>query len=355
MASFYNLKVKEVRKETADTVSVAFDITDDIKDQFSYEAGQYVTLKTTVNGEELRRSYSLCSSPTADSDFRIAVKKVDNGRVSGFINDSLKANDVIEVMPPAGNFKTDLNSTKNLVAFAAGSGITPIISILKTALKANSQNTFNLFYSNKTTNATIFNNELIDLANSYEGRFTFNNILTQENGINALLSGRIDKIKAESLLSTIDTNDNTEYFICGPEEMIMSISDLLKTKGVDTSRIHYELFTTPVKSAENNAPIATGDFTGVAKVKVIMDDEETEFELATDGDNILDASMDEGVDAPFSCKGAVCCTCKAKVVEGSAVMEMNYALSDEEVEEGYILTCQAHPTSSSITVDFDVV
>lgn len=354
MAHFHSLTVKDITKETADTVSVAFDITDDVKSDFNYEAGQYVTLKMDINGEEIRRSYSLCSSPLADSDFRIAIKKVKDGRMSGYINDSLKEGDVVEVMPPAGNFKTDLSGSKHIVAFAAGSGITPVFSILKTAL-ANNNNKFTLFYGNRTTASTIFKAQLDELSVEYGDRLNVLHMLDEESTGNALTEGRIDKAKAVELLKTVSSDLDKEYFICGPEQMIMAISDLLKEQGIDKSNINFELFTAPTKAAESSTPAPVGDFSGTAKVTLIMDDEETVIDLATDGLNVLDAAMNAGVDAPFSCKGAVCCTCKCKVTKGSATMEMNYALSDDEVEEGFILACQAHPSSEEITIDFDVI
>ena len=209
MAHFHSLTVSNIIKETADTVSVAFNITDDIKSDFSYEAGQYITLKMDINGEELRRSYSLCSSPSADSDFRIAIKKVEDGRMSGYINDTLKEGDVIEVMAPAGNFKTDLSSTKHIVAFAAGSGITPVFSILKTALQ-NSNNKFTLFYGNRTTASTIFKSQLDDLSAKYSDRLTVLHMLDQESTGNALTDGRMDKAKARL---AVLKNCNCEEYI----------------------------------------------------------------------------------------------------------------------------------------------
>lgn len=354
MANFYNLPVKEIKRETEDTVSVVFDIANH-KDAFNYKAGQYITLKLNINGEELRRSYSLCSSPSVDNEFRIAVKKVDNGRASGYINDTLKTGNTMEVMSPTGNFTTNFDAPKNIIAFAAGSGITPIISIIKTALKKNSNSRATLFYGNKSAATTIFKNELDTMASKYGDRLSLNYIFSRESTGNPLFDGRITQEKASNLLSQTNKDGDTEYFLCGPEDMIMSVSYLIKSIGVDSSKVHYELFTTPVKAASSPAPTKVGDFTGTSKVKVIMDDEEFEFDLATNGDNILEAAMDAGVDAPFSCKGAVCCTCKAKVIEGSARMEMNYALSDSEVEEGFILTCQSHPTSERIVVDYDVI
>jgi ring-1,2-phenylacetyl-CoA epoxidase subunit PaaE len=354
MAHFHTLKVKDIRKETADCVSVAFDIPENLKQEFSYKAGQYLTLKFNIKGEEVRRSYSLSSSPDADNEFRIAVKKVDNGKVSTHMNDVLKAGEMVESMPPQGNFVIkDSATAKHYIGFAAGSGITPVISILKSILALNNGSKFTLFYGNKTAADTIFKAEL-DALNAKHDNLQVVYIYSRENQAEALLNGRLNAEKCNHLTAHY-CNDNLakEYYLCGPEDMIMGVSEALKSSGASKDDIHFELFTTPVNMA-GNAKSQSEAFAGKSQVTVIIDDQPYNFELASTGKNILDASMDAGADAPFSCKGAVCCTCKAKVVEGKAIMDMNYALSDSEVEEGYILTCQAHPASEKVVVDFDV-
>ncbi len=349
MSQFQSIKVVEVKKETQDTVSVAFDNAQNIE----YVAGQYITIRKDIAGEDVRRSYSLCSAPH-ENDFRVAVKKIADGKMSSFLNDKLKAGDIIDIMPPMGGFTLTPENDKVYVAFAAGSGITPIISMIKSVL-AKSNAKFVLYYGNKTSDATIFKNELDELANQYTGRLSVNYIYTQQDSANKLFEGRISRTKFEEFV-----RENTEilkadgFFMCGPEQMINEVSEGLEYLGVSKDKVHFELFTAPTV-INDDVEKALPDFSGNAQMTVIMDGDEYEFELASDGDFILDASMSHGVDAPFSCKGAVCCTCKAKVVEGKAVMEMNYALSDEEVAEGFILSCQAHPASEKVVVDFDVI
>ncbi len=353
MGEFKNLKVKEVKKETEDTVSISFEITDDIKDDFNYKPGQYITIKKDIAGEDVRRSYSLSSAPF-ENDFRVAVKKIEAGKMSSFCNDVLAAGDVIEVMQPMGNFILDAENGKHYVAFAAGSGITPVISMVKSVLE-NTNSKFTLYYANKTDVSTIFKNQLDQLKQNHSDNFVLNYVYTQQESPNKLFEGRITRTKFEEFVrEDMEILKADGFYMCGPEQMINEVSDGLAYLGVVKDKIHFELFTAPtVTGAEVEK--TTSDFDGAAQMTVIMDGEEFDFELAADGDFILDAAMDQGVDAPFSCKGAVCCTCKAQVVEGKAVMEMNYALSDEEVEQGFILTCQAHPASEKVVVDFDVI
>ncbi|MCO6499720.1 MAG: 2Fe-2S iron-sulfur cluster binding domain-containing protein [Vicingus serpentipes] len=346
---FKKLKVKEVKKETNNAISIVFDVSADLKDEFNYQSGQYVTVKKNIDGEDVRRAYSLSSSPD-EEDYRIGVKKIEGGKMSSFLNDNLSVGDELDVMPPKGNFL--LNSTSaHSVGFAAGSGITPIISMIKSVLKANG--TFTLFYVNKTSGDIIFKSELDALKNDYPNNFHLNYIYTREETGNQFFEGRINKEKCNELMkSDLDLLKADGFYMCGPEEMIVGITSSLKELGVNESKIHFELFTASSKTAE--VPVVSSRFSGESQVRVIMDGEEFDFELSGDGDFILDAAIEHGADAPFSCKGAVCCTCKAKVIEGKAIMEMNYSLSDEEVEEGYILTCQAHPASEKVVVDYDV-
>lgn len=347
---FNKLIVKEIKKETNDTVSVAFEIPNVLKSDFSYLSGQYVTIKSIIGEEDVRRAYSLCSAPFED-DFRIGVKKVITGKMSTFLNENLKVGDELEVMSPIGNFLIEKTSETN-VAFAAGSGITPILSMIKSSLKAGGN--FTLFYGNKTASETIFKAELDNLKNSYPSQFNLHYIYSRESVGNTLYEGRIDKKKALGLLKeNVELLKVEGFYMCGPEEMIFNVSDSLKDLDVAESKIHFELFTAPT-AKESDSPQMVSDFSGESQVTVIMDGDEFEFPLSSDGDFILDVAIENGADAPFSCKGAVCCTCKAQVVEGKAVMEMNYSLSDEEVAEGFVLTCQAHPASEKLVVDYDV-
>ena len=351
MKHFHNLKVVDVREETSDTVSIAFEVPEDKEEKFNYIPGQYVTLRLDIDGNDVRRSYSMCSSPFSSEPIRIAVKRVENGLVSNYLNDSVKVGDEIGVMPPHGSFLLETDQGKNTyVAFAAGSGITPIWSMIKSVLKKESQSKFVLFYGNQTTETIIFKNEIEALAGD---RLAVHHILSKEDTSDPMTSGRINKSKAAALLGMdLSVSQVKAFYMCGPEGMIMEVKDALHELGVSDDRINFELFTTPVIEKEGSVGEHT-EFMGIAKIKVIYDEEETEFELASVGENILEAAMRHDVDAPFSCKGAVCCTCKAKVTEGKMIMDANYALSDEEVAEGFVLACQAHPASENVVLDFD--
>ena len=351
MSMFHSLKVIDIKNETSDTVSVAFEIPEGGKNTFDYTSGQYLTLKFDINGNEERRSYSMCSSPFSGEPIRIAVKRVDKGLVSNHINDVIKVGDQIEVMSPQGNFTLETSlEQKTYVAFAAGSGITPIWSMIKSVLDNEPGSKFVLFYGNKTSDSTIFKNEIDSLTGD---RLSVYHILSREDTGNSITNGRIDKNKATELLkSNLDLLKSKAFFMCGPEEMIFNVKDVLQNLGVSEDKIKFELFTTPVLLAAEKE-VEVSNFTGTAKVKVIYDEEEITFDLSSDGENVLEAAMKHDVDAPFSCKGAVCCTCKAKVTEGKMIMDANYALSDEEVAEGFVLACQAHPASENVVLDFD--
>ncbi len=357
MSAFHPLTVAEVRRETPDTVSVAFDVPAELADTFSYTQGQYLTFKLKLDGEELRRSYSLCSSPARNEKLRVAVKEVEQGRASAYFNRTVKAGDIIETMAPEGNFYTELNAAqaKHYVGFAVGSGITPIHSILHTVLLKEPQSRFTLVYGNRSIESVIFGRELDQLLQEYSGRFKLLHVWSRQDTGVPELNGRIDELKTAWLCREPEIVNADEFFICGPEAMIMQVSETLQKQGVKKEKIHFELFTTPVlMKSEATAVDEATDFSGDAEITVIMDGIETAFTLSSKGMSILDAAIEAGADAPYSCKGAVCCTCKAKVTEGKAIMDMNYALTDREVAEGYVLTCQAHPQSGKVVVDYDV-
>jgi ring-1,2-phenylacetyl-CoA epoxidase subunit PaaE len=358
MARFHTLQVSSLDKEAGDTIVVGFKVPPTLKEDFKFIHGQYLTLKLQVNGEELRRSYSICSSPYEEEEVRIAVKKVPGGRASTELVEKLKPGMSIEVMSPMGNFYTlcDAANQKHYVAFAAGSGITPIISILKTVLRAEPKSRFTLFYGNSDMDRVIFRKQLEELKAHNGDRLAVHHILSKGKDEDMLFNGRITKEKAVQLMQRFLTDSlDKEYFICGPEQMMVNVSEALEQQGVDKKRIHIELFTTPVTQEAKKPPVEVGDgaFTGSAKVKVILDGREHMLEVAASGDAVLDVALDAGLDVPFACKGAVCCTCKARVVEGKVEMAMNYALTDDEVADGYVLTCQTHPRSSTVTIDYD--
>lgn len=355
MSKFHQLTVSEIKNETLDCVSVTFDVPSNLIKDYEYIQGQHLTLKLLVNGKEVRRSYSLCSSPMIKEPLRVAVKRVKGGLGSNFIYDNLKKGDVIEIMTPMGNFHTELKNTnkKHYVLFAGGSGITPMMSIIKTTLIAEPQSKLTLFYGNFDEASTIFKKELDEIVSLNPGRFTLHYIFEKPSSqnISADLIGMLTKDKVKEVISKyLERNPVIEYFVCGPGPMMDNVKEVLESNNVNKNFIHIEYFTSAVEEPKKDASEIKGS---ICEVTVIADGKETTFQLATDGDAILDAAMDAGVDAPFSCKGAVCATCRAKVMEGKASMTMNYALTDDEVEEGYILTCQAHPTTPVVVVDYD--
>ena len=349
---FYPLVVSDILKTTADCSVIEFDVPEELDEQFDFSAGQYLTLKAIINGEEVRRSYSLCSSPL-DGSWKVAVKKIEDGRFSSFANDILKVGDTLEVMPPNGRFSRPISDTpKNYVAFAAGSGITPIFSIIKTHLAKEPESTFTLFYINQSVQSMILREEIEGLKNIYLNRFELYHFLTKEERDAPLFNGRIDLKKLEQISNLlIDINSIDDYFICGPTEMIFMIRDFLIEKGIDEKKVHFELFNTT--SGGKKKKVIDETNTDLSQVAVINNGTKINFTMNQGGENILDAALRNHADLPFACKGGVCCTCRAKLIEGEVNMEVNYALEEEEVEQGYILTCQAIPKTKNLVVDFD--
>lgn len=350
MPSFLKLIIKEVKRETADAVSVLFNVPEELKLDYKFIAGQYINLKLTLDNQEIRRAYSICSAPES-GELRIAVKAVKNGLFSQFANTKLKAGDVLEVGQPEGKFtfEPDAEKQRNYAAFVAGSGITPAISILKSVLKSEPKSSFVLVYGNKTPEETIFHQELHDLQLKYVGRLFVHYVFSQTKAENALF-GRIDK----SAVNFVLNNKHKElqfdkFFLCGPEEMINTVSGILKEKNIKESAIKFELFTS---STQEN--IINTSLEGHSKITVLVDDEEVTFDMSQK-QTILDAALKQGIDAPYSCQGGICCSCLARVTSGSAEMKKNSILTDKEIASGLILTCQAHPTSETIYIDFDDV
>lgn len=351
MAQFHTLSINNITRETDECVTIRFNIPDHLKTNFNFIAGQYITLKATINGHEVRRDYSLCSSP-ASGDITVAVKAVNNGVFSSYANNSLKIGDTLNVAEPQGRFTFtgDKDKTRTLVAFAAGSGITPIMSIAKTVLEAEPNSTFVLVYGNKTTKDTIFLEAIQNLQQEYKSRFNVQFIYSQTHEANAIF-GRIEKstvnliVKNKYKDTTIDA-----FYLCGPEAMINTVKTVLTENGVEKDKINFELFT----AATPTQPIKTTAANGFTTITVIVDDEEKTFEMAQ-SKTILDAALAEDLDAPYSCQGGVCSSCIARVTEGSATMRQNNILTDSEVTEGLILTCQAQPNTNKIVVDYDDV
>ena len=356
---FHQLQVKDVRRETAACISVSFVIPPHLKDEFAFTQGQNITVKAMIGGEELRRSYSVCSSPL-DDELRIAVKKVSGGRFSSWAATHLQPGSQIEVLPPTGKFFTPLHvsNKKNYIAFAAGSGITPIISIIKTTLDAEPESSFTLFYGNKNRSSIIFKETLEALKNKFVNRLGIHHILSKEKTDTPLNQGRIDAAKCASIFRHIIRLEHCdEFFLCGPEAMIFDIKDYLENNGVDKKKIHFELFTVPGKKIPARlagTPIAENILSSKqSTVTIKLDGIAFEFGLSFHGDAILDAALAQGADLPFACKGGVCATCRAKLVSGEVEMDNNYALEPEEIVNGYILTCQSHPRSEKVSIDFD--
>jgi ring-1,2-phenylacetyl-CoA epoxidase subunit PaaE len=354
---FHTLKVKEVKTETPDCVSIEFEVPENLQGEFAFEQGQNITIKKEIDGEEIRRSYSICAAPF-ENELRVAVKKVEGGKFSGFANTILKAGDELEVLPPTGKFNTKLKTqnSKQYLAFAAGSGITPVISIIKSTLQTEPGSRFTLVFGNRGRHSIIFFEELEGLKNKYLNRFNFINILSREKTDAPINSGRINKEKLTELHKLIDYKNTDEFFICGPEEMIFCVKDFLEQMDIDKKKIHFELFTTPGQKqlAVGSRQLALSGNGPTSKITVKLDGRSFDFDLGFNSENILDAALKQGADLPFACKGGVCCTCKAKLLEGEVEMDVNWGLEHEEVEQGFILTCQSHPVTEKVVVDFDI-
>ncbi|HCY90033.1 MAG TPA: phenylacetate-CoA oxygenase/reductase subunit PaaK [Chitinophagaceae bacterium] len=353
---FHPLTVKAVTKETADCVSICFEIPEPLKDMFQYREGQNITIRKSIDGEELRRSYSICTAPY-ENELKVAVKKVEGGQFSTYANAAIKAGDVLEVMPPTGKFHSRLHpgKTAQYLAIAAGSGITPVISIIKHTLREEPNSKFTLLYNNRNRGSIIFFEELEALKNNYIDRFNLINILSREKMDAPLLHGRINEEKLSELGRLVSYHSFDEIYICGPEELIRTSSAFLESQGLDKKKIHFELFTTPGQSVQKTkqASQEEADKGPRSQVSIRLDGRTFSFELPYHGKSILDAALGQGADLPFACKGGVCCTCRAKLLAGQVDMDVNYALEEEEVNQGFILTCQSHPRTANVSVDFD--
>ena len=355
---FHPLRIKKINRETDQCVSVEFEIPEKLKEAFQFKQGQSLTMRTMLNGEEVRRTYSLCSSPI-DNRWKVAVKKVEGGSFSSFANENLKEGDVLEVMEPVGKFYTELNSAnkKNYLAFAAGSGITPVISIIKTTLRTEPGSQFTLVYGNRSRSSIIFFEELEGLKNKFIDRFNLINILSRERTDSQINFGRIDIGKLTELEKLVDYKKMDEIFICGPEEMIFCVKNFLEQKEISEKKIHFELFTTSGEKKKSGvrSQKSKTDEGPSSKITVKVDGRSFDLDLSLDSDTtILDAALKQGADLPFACKGGMCCTCKARLIEGEVEMDVHWGLEHEEIEQGFILTCQSHPKTEKVVVDFDI-
>tara|TARA_B110000046_G_scaffold186013_1_gene231367 strand:+ start:20831 stop:21877 length:1047 start_codon:yes stop_codon:yes gene_type:complete len=348
MSTFHKVTIKEIQQETANAVSVLFNIPKEVQSEFNFTAGQYITLQKEINGEEVRRAYSICSTPKS-GDIRVAIKAVENGTFSTFATSNLKVGDEIEIAAPEGRFLLNPEVNKNYIGFAAGSGITPILSMVKTVLEKEPTANFTLVYGNKSILDTMFYSELNTLKESFSNRLKLHFIFSRENVKNEL-RGRIDGNVTNYFVKNMYKETSFDAaFLCGPEEMIQEVSKTLENNKIAKDNIHFELFTAAIDEAA-----ASEVKEGATEVTILLDDEENTFTMQQT-DNILAASLRNNIDAPYSCQGGVCSSCLGKVTEGKAVMVKNSILTDAEIKDGLILTCQAHPTTPKITIDFDDV
>ncbi len=350
MATFHSLSIKAIHRETSKAVSISFEVPQDLKTTFSFVSGQYLTLKTIIDGQEVRRDYSISASPSS-ADLTLTIKEIEKGLFSSFANQDLKVGDVLEVAPPNGRFTFIPNSDhqNTVVAFAAGSGITPIMSILKTVLESSNSQKFVLVYGNKTPEDTIFFQTLLELKAQHPNRLLLQHINSQTQSDGALF-GRVDRGNTNYVLKNlIDIETSSAYYLCGPEAMIQTVKEVLIEKGIDESKILFELFTA-ASTASNDEKIISNN--GQVETTILFDDETEVFTMNPDH-TILEAALKQNLDVPYSCQGGVCSSCICRITEGSAEMRQNSVLTDSEVAEGLVLSCQAVPTSSKIFVDFD--
>ncbi len=359
--NFYKLTIADVQPETDTAVCVTFAVPDALTDTFRFIQGQFLTLKAHINGEDVRRSYSICSG-VEDGHMRVGIKRVKNGLFSNHANDHFKPGDEIDVMPPQGSFYTeiDADNEKNYMCIAVGSGITPIISIIKSALEGEPNSRVCLIYGNRRTASVMFRNELSFIKNRYLDRFQWINIMDEEDQGADLLNGRIDNQKGAALHAAklIDVMNTDEAFICGPQAMMSEVSRGFRASGLTDEQIHYELFANSSEDSEkvlqkSQQRVETYGEEKTSTVTVVADGRSISFDLATVGENILDAGMHNGMELPYACKAGVCSTCKCKLVKGEVDMDISHGLEPHEVEAGYILSCQAHPISDEVVVDFD--
>jgi ring-1,2-phenylacetyl-CoA epoxidase subunit PaaE len=350
---FHSLKIKGVIKETADCVSVSFVVPEELSDLFLFKEGQNITIKKNIKGEEVRRSYSICNAPH-EKELKVAIKKVEGGLFSTYANDELKAGNSLDVLPPTGRF-TSKDKEGNYLAIAAGSGITPIISIIKHTLKTQPNSSFTLIFGNKSRSSIIFFEEIEGLKNKYMERFNCINILSRERTDAAINYGRINTEKLEDLKHLLNFKTLDDAYICGPEEMIFASSSFLEKEGIAKTNIHFELFSSPGQKASITfQEKIIVDNSQKSNITIKLDGRTFDFTLGYKADCILDAALAQGADLPYACKGGVCCTCRAKLVEGKVHMDVNYALEEEEIAQGFILTCQSHPLTEKVVIDFDV-
>ena len=351
---FHRLAVRDLRREAPDAVSLTFAIPNELANDYRFAPGQYLTLKTMFGGEEVRRSYSICSGPD-DGEIRIAVKRVDGGAFSSFVTDELKRGDEIDVMTPTGRFGValDPDAARTHVGFAAGSGITPILSIVKAVLAREPGSRFFLFYGNRTTAGMLFREQLEELKDRFLDRFSIFHVISGEEQDLPILHGRLDGEKVRVLLRSLVPAETVDHvFICGPTGMSEEIESTCRALGIADERVHIERFVSGLGGKPRPKAVVPESAPSKAMAALIIDGKRREVPVA-EGEAILDAALRAGVDLPFACKGGMCSTCRAKLVEGRAEMELNYSLEPWELKAGFVLTCQAKPVTERVVVDYD--
>ncbi|ELX10880.1 phenylacetate-CoA oxygenase/reductase PaaE subunit [Janthinobacterium sp. HH01] len=356
MSKFHPLTVSQVRNETRDTIAVTFAVPPELQDSFKFQQGQHLTLRAQIADEDVRRSYSICSA-VQEGALRVAIKRTQGGLFSSWANDTIKPGVTLEVMPPMGHFNVPLDAAnrKHYLAFAAGSGITPILSIIKTTLAAEPHSRFTLFYGNRASSSVIFKDELSDLKDTYMERLKLAYVMSREQQDIELFNGRITKDKAAQFLKYwVRPEDIDVAFICGPEDMMHGVSEALQEAGVAKAQIKIELFAASIPKHQHK-PRAIDPQAGrhETEVTVIMDGNATSFTMDQDKESLLDAGLKAGIDMRYSCKGGVCSTCRCKLLEGQVDMDVNYALEDYEIARGYVLSCQSFPITDKVVIDFD--
>ena len=353
---FHRLKIADVRRETPEAVSIAFAVPRELAEAYRFTPGQHVTMRTNIDGAEVRRSYSICTAPD-DGELRVAVKKVDGGAFSTLANEAIKPGDEIDVMTPQGRFGVALDplAARTYVAIVAGSGITPIMSIVRTILTHEPRSRVVLIYGNRTTQSIIFREAFEDLKDRFLDRLTVHHVLSREPQEIALLDGRIDIDKTITLLKTLPAGEIDYAFLCGPGAMIENGKAALLQHGVAAERIHSEYFSTdgvPVAPRAASAVVAADAHDATAEI--LLDGARHTVTVRA-GETIVDAGLRAGLEMPYSCRGGMCCTCRAKLTEGEVTMDLNYSLEPWEIEAGYVLTCQSHPVTPKVTLDYDEV
>ncbi|MEZ5750845.1 MAG: 1,2-phenylacetyl-CoA epoxidase subunit PaaE [Paracoccaceae bacterium] len=356
MARFLPLDVIDVTKDTRDAVVVTLRPRAEDAERFAFTQGQYLTFRREFDGEELRRSYSICAG-LDEGLLKVGIKRVDGGAFSTWANENLAPGAVLEAMPPMGNFHTPLDpaSARHYLGFAGGSGITPVLSILKTVLAREPRSRFTLVYANKQVSSIMFREELEDLKNTYLGRLSVLHVLETEAQEIDLFTGLVDDAKMAALFTHwVDPKSVDTAFICGPEPMMLTIARNLKAQGLNDDQIKFELFASGQPGRAKKKAVSSVAVQGEAcEATVTLDGTTRSFRMPKTGESLLDAALANNLDAPYACKAGVCSTCRAKVLEGEVEMQTNHALEDYEVNQGYVLTCQCYPLSDRVVVSYD--